>query len=302
MKKKYTPIEIDLSKHERPKVLFIGNGCYYNPDFDWNEVIFNYVGHPMVKGLSKHVPNTIKVLPADINEISHKERLKRAFKNYQYLNNDKLMELIDKGGFDTILTTNYTYDIECELDDKFLNIVDKTKKYARSSASRLDQKYLIKTHNVIEKCFKDARTMHIWHIHGELRNSNSIILSHDAYGSLTGKITQYIDESHSNYVSNNIKFDSWIDYFVFADIYIIGFGYDYSEFDLWWLLNKRFRTNNRGKMVFYQLPTDEIKIERLNLISQFDVKTKSLGYASGSKDYSSFYLDVYKDILKEISL
>ena len=28
-------------------------------------------------------------------------------------------------------------------------------------------------------------------------------------------------------------------------------------------------------MVFYQLPTDEIKIERMNLIAQFDVITKS---------------------------
>ncbi|MGB4627231.1 MAG: hypothetical protein WBI36_05450, partial [Erysipelotrichaceae bacterium] len=209
MKEKHIPIEIDTSKEERPKILFIGNGCYYNPNFDWSEVIFNYVDNPIVKGLSKHVPNTIKVLPADMNKESHKKRLSRAFKNYEYLNNSKLMKLIDSGGFDTILTTNYTYDIECDIDNNFDKIVNKTKKYARTSANRLDQKYLIKTHNAIKNCFQDKRTINIWHVHGELRNSNSIILSHDAYGGLVGKITQYINESQNNYVDNKIKFNSW---------------------------------------------------------------------------------------------
>ena len=44
---------------QRPKVLFIGNGVYYNKNFDWSEVIEKYVGNSSFSGLSDKVPNTI---------------------------------------------------------------------------------------------------------------------------------------------------------------------------------------------------------------------------------------------------
>ena len=37
-----------------------------------------------------------------------------------------------------------------------------------------------------------------------------------------------------------------------SDIHIVGFGFDYSEIDLWWILNKRARmmlANNSAKQI-----------------------------------------------------
>ena len=49
--------------------------------------------------------------------------------------------------------------------------------------------------------------------------------------------------------SDNIAFRSWIDYFVLGELYIVGLGLDFSEFDLWWLINRRFRENiNKNNM------------------------------------------------------
>ena len=121
---------------QRPKVLFIGNGVYYNKNFDWSEVIEKYVGNSSFSGLSDKVPNTIKVLPADTKLKKHKARIEEAFSNYQYLSNPDFMKFLEQSTIDTIITSNFTYDIENDLDKKFLGIKDKRAKYSRSTEKR----------------------------------------------------------------------------------------------------------------------------------------------------------------------
>lgn len=281
---------------QRPKVLFIGNGIYYNGNYKWKEVIKRYVDNPSFSDMSDKVPNTIKVLPADMKARKHKARMEDAFKDYPYNSNSDFMSFLKLSSFDTIITSNYTYDIENDLDDKFLRIKDKRAKYSRSTAKRRDKKYLVKTYNLIEGCFDEKRTIKIWHMHGELRNSDSIILSHDAYGGLVGKITNYISSKYTN-KQDKVEYDSWIDYLLYADVFFVGFGLDYSEFDLWWLINKRMKTPNHGEMYFYHPITDDVIEERLKLLQCFDINVNSLGYKKETIDYNKFYNEVYKDII-----
>ena len=281
---------------QRPKVLFIGNGVYYNKNFDWSEVIEKYVGNSSFSGLSDKVPNTIKVLPADTKLKKHKARIEEAFSNYQYLSNPDFMKFLEQSPIDTIITSNFTYDIENDLDKKFLGIKDKRAKYSRSTAKRKDKKYLIKTYNLIDGCFDKKKTVRVWHMHGELRNSDSIILSHDAYGGLVGKITNYISSKYTN-KQDKVEYDSWIDYLLYADVFFVGFGLDYSEFDLWWLINKRMKTPNHGEMYFYHPITDDVIEERLKLLQCFDIKVNSLGDKKETIDYNKFYKEVYEDII-----
>ena len=217
-------------------------------------------------------------------------------KDYPYNSNSDFMSFLKLSSFDTIITSNYTYDIENDLDDKFLRIKDKRAKYSRSTAKRRDKKYLVKTYNLIEGCFDEKRTIKIWHMHGELRNSDSIILSHDAYGGLVGKITNYISSKYTN-KQDKVEYDSWIDYLLYADVFFVGFGLDYSEFDLWWLINKRMKTPNHGEMYFYHPITDDVIEERLKLLQCFDINVNSLGYKKETIDYNKFYNEVYKDII-----
>ena len=62
---------------------------------------------------------------------------------------------------------------------------------------------------------------------------------------------------------------SWIDLFFFSDLHIIGLGLDFSETDIWWILNKRKRliadrkveefSNKLNKIYFYMTDGDSKK-------------------------------------------
>jgi len=98
----------------------------------------------------------------------------------------------------------------------------------------------------------------IWHIHGEQRRKTSMILTHNEYIKLINKEVSYLSDRRNEYEENQdeIYFKSWIDYFLLGELYIIGLGYDFSEFDLWWLLNRRIRENlnktNIPKVHFFE--------------------------------------------------
>ena len=46
---------------------------------------------------------------------------------------------------------------------------------------------------------------------------------------------------------------SWSDWFILGDVYAVGFGYDFSEFDLWWAAERKARENARvGRLIAWQ--------------------------------------------------
>lgn len=77
------------------------------------------------------------------------------------------------------------------------------------------------------KAFVHDKTGHrvkLWKIHGDLSRIPSIMLGFDHI--------------------------SWIELFFRTNVYIVGFGMDFSFLDIWWLLNKRAR---------YMLSVPELK-------------------------------------------
>ncbi len=211
----------------RPKVLFVGNGVFHNPNYSWENVIKKYL-EPELKSemeqnksdlndalLSKDIPNTIIVLPINENLKKHKERINDIFDDYQYITNDKFFNFIKDSNINIIITSNYTYDIERILDKNFENVKKDNivKKYACSTSNRKDNALFIKTFNLIKNCFDlEDRNIQIWHMHGELRNSRSIVLSLDAYGKLIGKITDYLNSKKKLKSDEELECNSWIDF------------------------------------------------------------------------------------------
>ena len=197
-------------------------------------------------------------------------------------------------GFEDILTTNYSY----ELETVSVNKPSITKYALRSMVQRTTEKaelrYLLHTYN-------QAAGNRIWHIHGESRLPDSMILGHYWYGNMLGKLKAEMDKKKNRYAyqqKNNlpIAFDSWTDGFILGNVYILGCGFDLSEIDLWWMLNRKAREKARtGKVYFYEMRNQakREKIELLKLLGvhivDFDMKEPSWDDPQGTDIYRAFY-------------
>jgi hypothetical protein len=115
------------------------------------------------------------------------------------------------------------------------------------------------------------------------------------------------------------KIGSWIDAFVLGDVYILGFGLDFSEADLWWLIEyKRNHPEFCGETFFfdpekgndstceYDGTTKCTKLDghirankcrNLLLKETYGVHTETLGITvRNSGDYQAFYEKAVQEI------
>ena len=310
----------------RPQVLLVGNGLAYSTGIPWHELI-RKTARPDVdisqyekldeKGAFQgfYVPNTVLTLA--VAETGDKER------------HDKYIEALDPSNpkyeepakkpdpeqaqaeiehrkallslpFDAILTTNYTYEWEEMLHPGYAALSrDGKRRYSYVIDGRQDGKYLLHTFNRFGEDKPD-----IWHIHGELRRPGSLILSHDEYARLVYKVLDYNKSLRNAYSKNRdaLKFQSWVDYLILGDVYILGLGMDFSEFDLWWLLGRRLREKaGCGSAVFYEREKEE-NTHKHRALHDAGVVVETCGSMIGkSGDYNAFYQNAIADIRKRLS-
>ena len=51
---------------------------------------------------------------------------------------------------------------------------------------------------------------------------------------------------------------SWLDWFIVGDVYSVGFGWDFSEIDLWWAAERKGRENAQtGVLQCFFFDTDD---------------------------------------------
>ncbi len=149
-----------------------------------------------------------------------------------------------------IITTNYDNGIEFILCD--------TCGYGEQAVTEVvpERIYSIRTY----KTFINGETGHkvkLWKIHGDLSRIKSITLGFDQYCGSLSKLVGYVKGNYESSQSGGKTFCripmkrkceeqrydgiSWIELFFRTNVYIVGFGMDFSEIDIWWLLNKRAR-------------------------------------------------------------
>ena len=246
---------------EKPKVLLLGTGLVQSGGVspNWRKIIIelskdenNTKGKDMLLGVPHSIQATIAI---DSDDQKRYSKYKYFFENeYPYYQNDLIKEIL-KIKFDAVLTTNYSYDLEDNIVFGFPKLPDSSKrKYAYSTTNAVDKKYLI--HNYYRMNVNEEVIQDIWHIHGEARKRKSMVLTHDEYAKSINAILNYSKMRKKDYTYNrdNLKFESWVDYFIFGDIYIVGLGYDFSEFDLWWLMNRRSREKTGFGNVYFFTP------------------------------------------------
>ena len=158
----------------------------------------------------------------------------------------------------TILTTNYDYALERAAETGF-----KHKQNTKETIYSLRR-------------YQDAGGKRFFHIHGECGYPRSICLGFEQYAGSLQNIRQSIVQSTSSEgdghtylladIMNGITekpAESWVYDFFTENVYILGFGMDVSEMDLWWLLSYRSKqiTSNRlpitNRIVYLDIGFDD---------------------------------------------
>ena len=164
---------------KRPKVLLLGNGLFRGNGIPWKTVIEKSAKEGF--DFSKYEDSTINdygipyailsLVSADIDDKVRRDKYKEVLKDYRYDGNDENKEILKKIlrlGFDAILTTNYTYEIENDFLPGFYGMSsekqrDKSNNY-KSVKTTNAEKFLLQICNVV-----DPDTPEVWHIHVEVR-------------------------------------------------------------------------------------------------------------------------------------
>ena len=223
-------------------------------------------------------------------------------------------------GADHIITTNYSYELEYAAQKELTLSDSKIENLQRhtESVKRAEGKYLLSTYNEVKY---GEVTNKIWHIHGEARKHNSIVLGHLYYGNLVTKIKNYVDRNGYRYTQaskngEKIKIKSWVDAFIMGDVYVLGSRFNLSEIDLWWLIARKKREKARhGKIYFYEPEeisgdTDE-RLEMLKIYTNDKVETMKVKIPprddnnkqiceERDKKFKDFYIKAIEDIANKV--
>lgn len=233
------------------------------------------------------------------------EELQKTSTNKNYT---KLFEL----NADNYITTNYDY--------AFKNTFNKSLKYSTNEKSTED---IYSIRRAIQLLHKNKVVKTIWHIHGEINKPKSIMLGLDHYCGSIGKINNYIKGNYKFQKNNesvelksikekliNNHFDeiSWVELFFTTNIHIMGFGLDYSEIDLWWVLIKRARLMKdsdtkkliKNRIVFYVHQLDEFKKGILNSLNVTVESTNTKGNIKTNKYWQAHFNSLFKKLQKSI--
>lgn len=301
----------DLDK-KCPNVLLFGNGMLIgNGGISWPQFIAGIARNGKDVNIYKErqednyfqVPNTIiTVATSEIEDTKRRGKYKKIIEK-QNQRGSKEIEKLANLPFDVILTTNYTYELEEVWYSNYNNLSEKFQRELAYNTDERDAKYLIHTFNKVSDNAKP-----IWHIHGEARRPSSIILTHDEYIKLIEKIVTHNKQGKKyETMRNDLAMTSWIDYLLTGNVYVVGFGFDYAEFDMWWMLNRRLRMKNcTGKIVFYE-PQKVSSKYKIQALKDAGVECRSLGFEINDLNgnelnltYNSFYEAVINDIQLEL--
>lgn len=248
------PKIFDITKR-RPAVLLVGNGLNrcMGDDTTWDNAILKLAKDDAILDKIKRLDYSIRAtVTADEDDSKRWQRYVKLFDNdFKYFDNPLLKNLL-RVPFDAVLTTNYTYELENALDENFPRS-DHKEDWACTTAANFntrkqpDSVRLLNTFNRLKN--EDGKDVDIWHIHGEVRDPASMILTHEEYGRL---VTELVREEENENNEGEIFFNSWQDYFVYGDLYILGQGVNFAEFDLWWMLSRRRREKTgHGRTIYY---------------------------------------------------
>lgn len=291
-----------------PNVLIIGNGI--NKSFgcqSWDELLDSISDKEMLsadkKIITDNLPYSLQAVALSKNTIGQriKEIVPEMIRTELPEAQAKLIRQFADLEFDTVLTTNYTYEIERALDPSFsckISTRNKYRKTLREDADKSERRL------GMFKCMEvqyEGRPERIFHIHGEAGLPDSIVLGHYYYGELLSKCYKRLPSVIAEYKKCDkealeLNYNSWLKYILIGNVYIIGLGLDPAELDLWWLLNcKQYRFPNAGKVYWY-----EPNLEKDEKAQVKKILAETYGVNVITRRINSNYQKYYKETAEEI--
>lgn len=291
----------------KKRVLFVGNGVSIqigaqsktnNKANTWDEIINEFAKEYVPQldhELLKKLPYNMQIVAAthdsvDISMVELCRKLREiTLDDEQKVFGRRILEL----PFDRIITTNYTYELERSVSKQklFRNRYTGSRK-RRSSDMTLFGYIPVKI---------DGEEKQIWHVHGHACAPNSVIMGHYFYGKLLARIQRHIPDMLKylricRSYKKEFEIRSWVDSFMTDDVYMVGFGMDLCESDIWWLVCCKKRHFPDSRIYFYvpewDMPEDD---PRRILMNAYGIIIREI--SCPEKDFNAFY----EEILKRLS-
>lgn len=307
---------VRMSEKTVPQVLFLGNGlcrAFLGEKVAWKNLIKGATSNPAVPdNYESSLPAALEIILRTGNMVS--EWAREHHRELYFCLDDSSGEFIDilkqlmTMGFDDILTANYSYELESAsifpqplTDTRLKNMTDS---FLSGKIRKAERKYLLHTFN---RTVCDGVSNRIWHVHGEARKPDSMIIGHYYYGSLLNRYISFLKQrgnAYKTHQDNGVPLvqKSWIDSFIMGDVYVLGFGFDRSEMDLWWLLNRKFTEKaDTGTLYFYQ-PKSRQFDEKTELMKVYGAEIVDCGFDyDEDMDFKPFYRKAIEDIRSRMS-
>lgn len=289
---------IDLGK--RPNVLLVGNGinlaygsCVSSKDLITNALMRNRPELTYRDVCS--LPFPMQMVAATNNDVrTEMKHVKEEMCAMTVPDEQKaFINRILAGGFDAILTTNYSPEIEKTVfGDGWKPRYMYTKKDEDPQRDFCNYRYV---------SLAPEYNASLWHIHGIAYNADTMIIGHYYYGRLLARITEYAAKLIGTVkrAANNdgvYRPATWIDYFLLGDIYMMGFSLAFTESDIWWLLDYKSRHSEElfnAKTVIFN---PDLSNEKRALLKTFKCDIRENVRFDNSAAYREFYERALDDI------
>ena len=290
--------EINLAAGEFPRVLLLGNGILrLRGGVSWEALLQRIALNDEIEdSVLREIPLAMRVEAlCGVDVEGARLRAAGEFEPIDACITDTLRRLL-RLPWDCVLTTNYTYEAEgVLLEQNRFGKEDRRRTLACMDGSvyRKDNLHFC---YIMER--KGLPPLPVWHVHGDLGRPDSMILSYYSYAKAISRLQKYNRQLKNAFqeaveARRLVTPRSWTDWFILGNVYSVGFGYDFSEFDLWWAAERKSRENARvGRLVAYQ--------DRQAKSDPVCALLKSIGGEVNRvydyEDYNEFYRIVIDDI------
>lgn len=239
--------------------------------------------------------------------------------NVKHFATNDIYKFLGELKVDTYLTTNYDHTL-----DESLRLIGYVPDLSKSN--KQEKLYNIRRSRAFSK---SGDTKIIYPIHGYIDNPKSIVIGYNHYCGTIGKLDAYLKgraewegkplpKMEKRFYSEDFAVKSWIDHFFFSNVHILGLGLDFSEIDLWWILDRRKRLIMEGcpiknHIIFYDIVKKDVSScddkdlsrEELKFKAKYEIFAKmdveKCIYEVEKNDYNSSYRKAIGNIEKCIS-